>query len=341
MQQAPGSLDRFIGASRLINEVRAVAKRVADKDVPVLLIGESGVGKGLVARYLHTESQRAEGPFVKINCAALPRDLLESELFGHERGAFTGAVARKPGRFEQGAGGTILLDEIGDLALDLQAKLLHVLDDHTFCRVGGTTEIPLQARIVAATNKPLERAVAMGEFRDDLYFRLAVVWIEVPPLRKRPEDIIELSHHFFEKYADKYEVDHEGPSTQLLQAMVDYDWPGNVRELKNFVQRCVLFPEVNMALTELRRPRSFTRESEQPARGSSLLDIGAAAADRAEKKAAFLVLEETGWNRKAAAARLNISYKTLLNKLQKWEEAKRIEEADRQVSASAEPRWLI
>ncbi len=337
-----GSGDRFIAASPLINQVREISARVANKDVPVLLIGESGTGKGLVARYLHTNGRYPDGPFVKVNCAALPRDLLESELFGHERGAFTGAVTRKLGRFELAAEGTILLDEIGELALDLQAKLLHVLDDHAFCRVGGTTEIPLRARIVAATNKPLEKAVAMGEFRDDLFFRLAVVWIEVAPLRKRPEDIVALAEHFFEKYADKYEVDRQGIPSDLLKAMVEYDWPGNVRELKNFVQRYVLFSDLDPGLTELRRRRSHPAiDSDHPSEGSSLLDIGAAAADRAEKRAALMALEETAWNRKAAAKRLNVSYKTLLNKLHKWEQADRVGEAGRHtVGADAASRWL-
>jgi transcriptional regulator with PAS, ATPase and Fis domain len=315
-------LDRFITASQLIHQVREIVERVASNDVPVLLIGESGVGKGVLARYLHTTGRFADGPFVKVNCAALPRDLLESELFGHERGAFTGAVARKPGRFEQAAGGTILLDEIGELPLDLQAKLLHVLDDASFTRVGGTKELTLDARIVAATNKSLEQAVAKGTFRDDLYFRLAVVWVEVPPLRKRPEDIVALAEHFFAQYGGKYGVETDGdPTAELLNAMVEYDWPGNVRELKNFVQRCVLFPDQRQNLNELRRPRHQISREVEVEDGASLLDIGAAAADRAERQAALTALKETAWNRKAAAKRLKVSYKTLLNKLHKWEEA--------------------
>jgi len=318
-----GSSDRFIAASQLITHVREIVDRVANSDVPVLLIGESGVGKGVLARYLHQSGRFADGPFVKINCAALPRDLLESELFGHERGAFTGAVARKPGRFEQAAGGTILLDEIGELPLDLQAKLLHVLDDNSFSRVGGTVDLPVKARIVAATNKSLEQSVANRTFRDDLYFRLAVVWIEVPPLRTRPEDIVALAEHFYAEYGGKYEVETgDGLPGELLEAMLGYDWPGNVRELKNFVQRCVLFPDRQQKLGTLARARNQQPRQDEVLRdGGSLLDIGAAAADRAERQAAMNVLQETGWNRKAAAERLNVSYKTLLNKLQKWEES--------------------
>ena len=325
MKQPRSGGDGLIAASPLMSQICNLVERVADSDVPVLLIGESGSGKGILARHLHESGRFGEGPFVKVNCAALPRDLLESELFGHERGAFTGAVARRPGRFEQAAGGTILLDEIGELPLDLQAKLLHVLDDNSYTRVGGTTEIPVKARVVAATNKALEKSVAEGKFRDDLYFRLAVVWIEVPPLRKRPEDVTALAEHFFDEYGERYDVDGStGLSDDLLQRMLEYDWPGNVRELKNFVQRCVLFPNQRQNLSAPRRPqRALDRvvDYAEHEKGASLLDIGAAAADRAEKEAALAALGETGWNRKAAAKQLNVSYKTLLNKLQKWEEA--------------------
>jgi len=328
-----------------MREVFEVATRVAQSDVPVLLIGESGAGKGVVARFVHDRGAFSDGPFVKVNCASLPRDLLESELFGHERGAFTGAVARKPGRFEQAAGGTILLDEIGELALDLQAKLLHVLDDNAFMRVGGTEQIPLNARVIAATNKALERAVAHDEFRDDLYFRLAVVWIEVPPLRKRPEDVIALARHFFEYCSAKYQSEGVEPDGELLERMLDYDWPGNVRELKNFVQRCVLFPDLARGSGWLRgqRPHAFDRAQDVADESDlSLLDIGAAAAEDAERKAALATLEQTGWNRKAAARQLNVSYKTLLNKLQKWAIDKG-GVADREDSGSNDdpPRRLI
>jgi len=345
LQGDGGPGDRFLAVSQAMCDVRAVASRVAPKDVPVLLIGESGSGKGILARSLHDDSCNADGPFVKVNCAALPRDLLESELFGHEKGAFTGAVTRRPGRFEQAAGGTIFLDEIGELSPDLQAKLLHVLDDHTFHRVGGSEELSLEARIVAATNKPLERAVSLGDFRDDLYFRLAVVWIEVPPLRRRPEDVVMLARHFFEVYSKKYEIGSEEISEELMEAMLHYDWPGNVRELKNFVQRCVLFSDLDTGLTELRRGRLMHRAEEEeqhvePA-SASLLDIGAAAAEQAEKRAAFLALEETNWNRKAAAKRLNISYKTLLNKLNKWDQSDDSETDHSSEGSGDRPRWLL
>jgi len=313
------SSDRLIAESPLIQQVVGVIETVASSDVPVLLIGESGAGKGVLARHIHRSGQNADGPFVKINCAALPRDLLESELFGYERGAFTGAVARKPGHFEQAADGTILLDEIGALHLDLQAKLLHVLDDGWYRRVGGVKDLPVRARIVAATNESLEHAVARGDFRADLYFRLAVVWVEVPPLRERPEDIVALANHFFAAYGERYGGPTEIPSAEVLETMLDYSWPGNVRELKNFVQRCVLFPDRRHNLGSVQRPPAAAASEESTGAPSSLLDIGAAAAERAERRAALRVLEKTGWNRKAAAKELNVSYKTLLNKLSKWE----------------------
>ncbi len=322
MQRVDDPMNRLLAASGPMVQAQQLAERVAPKDVPVLVIGESGSGKGMLARYLHDHSKNPDGPFVKVNCAALPRELLESELFGHEKGSFTGAASRKPGRFEQATGGTIFLDEIGELAPSLQAKLLHVLDDNTFRRVGGTEDLYLQARVIAATNKPLERAVANGEFRDDLYFRLAVVWIEVPPLRRRPEDIVMLSSHFFGVYSRKYEASLEEFPNDLMEAMLEYEWPGNVRELKNFVQRYVLLGDPDAARKELRRGvrERLASSMEAPRTAStSLLDIGAAAAEQAEKEMAFSALEATNWNRKAAAKKLNVSYKTLLNKLNKWD----------------------
>ena len=312
----------FLCANRQVEQIKEIAEQVADKDVPVLILGESGVGKEVVARHIHARSERRERPFVKINCAALPHGLLESELFGHEKGAFTGATQRTMGQFEVAADGTVLLDEIGEMDPVLQAKLLHVLQDKQFKRVGGKHLIDMQARVIATTNKNLDEAVAKREFREDLFFRLAVITLEIPPLRRRREDILPLAHHFLATYSEQYGSPVNELPEELSAEFLEYHWPGNVRELQNLIRRYVLLPDHHdvMSVFESRRLRgaadSMPTAINDPQ--ASLIDIGVEAAERAEKEAVLRVLEETNWNRKEAAQRLNVCYKTLLNKLNKW-----------------------
>jgi len=244
-RQAPrkGDSGDFMSLSPKMAQVKNVARQVAATDVPVLMLGESGVGKEVLARFIHVHSGRADKPFIKVNCAALPNDLLESELFGYERGAFTGAMAEKPGKFELADKGTILLDEIGEMSPHLQAKLLHVLQDGEYMRLGGRRPMRADARVLAATNRKLSDAVSKGQFREDLYYRLDVISIEIPPLRERPQDIPLLCRLFIEKYADKYESAVQQLPADLMDAFVRYEWPGNIRELENAVRRFLILPD--------------------------------------------------------------------------------------------------
>src|ERR1700681_4260119 len=236
--QAPQNL-RFSHSERMV-EVRDLIERVADTDVTVLIRGETGTGKELVARALHTSSPRHDKPFVKVNCAALPAELLESELFGFERGAFTGAIQNKPGKFEFANHGTMFLDEIGDMSFQLQAKLLQVLQDGEFSRLGGKHDVHVDVRVVAATNQDLEHAVASGQFREDLFFRLNVVSIVLPALRDRREEIPTLTEHFLKKYSVQYHKPYMELSAETMRLLHDYDWPGNIRELENLITRAVV-----------------------------------------------------------------------------------------------------
>src|SRR5579883_2963533 len=224
--------------SRLrMRRLAEVVRRVAHTDVPLLIAGESGVGKEEMAKHAHAHSGRQDRPFLKVNCAALPHELLESELFGYERGAFTGAISDKQGKFELADGGTLLLDEIGEMSPLLQAKLLHVLQDGTFFRLGGRKTVQVDARIIAATNIDIEKAVSEGKFREDLYFRLNVIRIDLPPLRARTEDIPELCRFFIEKYREQYNSSVRELPPDLLDRFVHYGWPGNIRQLENCIRR--------------------------------------------------------------------------------------------------------
>ena len=306
----------FPSLNRRMLQIKAICDQVARADVPVLILGESGVGKEVLAHYIHCQSGRDQ-PFVKVNCAALPADLLESELFGHERGAFTGAMREKPGKFELAGEGTLMLDEIAEMSPLLQAKLLHILQDGEYARLGGTRPLRSDARILAATNKRLQELVTVGTFREDLYFRLNVITIEVPPLRERPEDILPLARRFVERYRVKYNSSvHELPP-ELEQSFARFHWPGNVRQLENSVKRFLILPDLQQALAELQKP-SPQRESSPPDR-LSLKELSAVAAERAEKEVILRTLEEVNWNRKQAARQLNICYKSLLNKLRRWQ----------------------
>jgi DNA-binding NtrC family response regulator len=295
-----------------------ISRHVAATDVPVLILGESGVGKEVIASFIHEQSNRSDGPLVKVNCAALPHELLESELFGYERGAFTGAIRDKIGKFEQADKGTVLLDEIGEMSPHLQAKLLHVLQDGEFSRLGGKKPVKVNVRVLAATNKKLKEAVLKGEFRNDLYFRLNVIKLEVPPLRERREDIPLLCNNFLEKYRERY----QSPVTQfpkdLMEVFFRYDWPGNVRQLENIVKRYLILPDGDIA-AELRSNSPEPVSQPVQAANLSLKEVAGHAAEIAEKEVVLRVLEETGWNRKESARRLRISYKALRNKLKKWQ----------------------
>ena len=314
----------FDGHPRM-RELRSIIESIADTDTTVLIRGESGVGKDLIARAVHGASARRQGPFVKVNCAAIPQELLESELFGHERGAFTGAHRRKPGQFEYANTGTIYLDEIGELPLSLQAKLLHVLQDFRFCRVGGHTPIDVDARVIAATNRQLENAMARGEFREDLYYRLNVVEIQVPPLRERREEIPGLVSWFLAKFNAQY-----GRRKTLSQAtmnrLMEYPWAGNVRELENAVRRMVVLADGEQAFeAQFARARGMKTVSAAPAAPpapsvtESQREIARRGAREAERHALSEVLERVRWNRAEASRILKVSYKTLLTKITECE----------------------
>jgi two-component system, NtrC family, response regulator AtoC len=304
-------------------KIKEIAKHVADTDVPVLITGESGVGKEVIARYIHSHSSRHDKPFVKVNCAALPNDLLESELFGYERGAFTGALNDKPGKFELADKGTLLLDEIGEMTPHLQAKLLHVLQDSEYTRLGAKRTIRVDARVLASTNINLEEHVATAKFREDLYFRLNVIRIDIPPLRERREDIPVLCNYFLCRYRDRYKSSVEEISPSLMDSFLRYEWPGNVRQLENAIKRYLILPDMNVNLSELKDQATSSSTSPVAAKpkedNMSLKDVGTRAAEQAEKELVLRVLEETSWNRKQAARRLNICYKALLNKLKRWQ----------------------
>jgi two-component system response regulator AtoC len=246
----------LFGGGDHMAEVRDLIERVADTDVTVLIRGESGTGKEIVAHALHERSVRYDKPFVKVNCAALPTELLESELFGFEKGAFTGAIQQKPGKFEHANEGTIFLDEIGDMSVPLQAKLLQVLQDGEFSRLGGKNDVRVDVRVITATNRDLETAVASGEFREDLYFRLNVVTISLPPLRDRREEVPLLADHFLKKYSVQYNKPLVEMSAELSRHFMEYSWPGNVRELENMIKRMVVLGSETPILTELRQNMS-------------------------------------------------------------------------------------
>ncbi len=304
----------FDGHPRM-REIRSTIESIADTNTTVLIRGECGVGKDLVARAVHAASTRRSGPFVKVNCAAIPQGLLESELFGHERGAFTGAHRRKPGQFEYANKGTIYLDEIGELPLSLQAKLLHVLQDFRFMRVGGYRMIDVDTRVIAATNRDLDAAMRRGEFREDLYWRLNVVEIRVPPLRERREEIPVLASYFLAKFNAQY-----GRQKQLLPETLarlrEHPWPGNVRELENAIRRLVVLTNGEQAVDALvGRRQSGPVESSRPMITESLREIARRGACEAERKALAEVLERVHWNRAEASRILKVSYKTLLNKI--------------------------
>ncbi len=318
------------GDNPKMKDVREMIEQVADTDITVLVRGESGTGKEVVARALYQLSDRRTRPFVKVNCAALPSELLESELFGFEKGAFTGAQKRKLGKFEYANHGTIFLDEISEMHPSLQAKLLQVLQDGEFSRLGGEADVKVDTRIIAATNRNLEEAVRDQSFREDLYYRLNVVTVNLPPLRDRMDAVPLLVEHFLEKYNEQYRKDKGALSAEAMNTFMQYHWPGNIRELENMVKRIVVLGNEQVMLSEISASKG--RKIEEAA-ASDVLDLGALgvdfingdtmdlkaiskrAAQIAEKRVIEKVLGQTRWNRKEAAERLKISYKALLYKM--------------------------
>jgi two-component system, NtrC family, response regulator AtoC len=347
-----GQPPEFVSASSAMDAVWRMVDRVAATDVPVLIRGESGVGKDVVARTIHARSPRHARPFLKINCAALPANLLESELFGYQRGAFTGAQQDTKGKFELASEGTLFLDEIGEMPPEMQAKLLQVLQDGEYFRVGGTRAIRVNTRVVVATNRDLEAEIARGGFRGDLYYRLNVVSVRVPALRERPDDIPHLVEHFMQKYARRYDSGMDVVPDDVLELLLRYSWPGNVRELENLVRRMVVLGDARCIVPELTAQRA-TPAPDAPSTGGvvvagtqlapalahgrdisvgealerlgigglaemdtiALKDVAHRAQVAAEREAISHILRKCAWNKRKAALRLQISYKALLYKI--------------------------
>jgi two-component system response regulator AtoC len=349
----PHGSGELLGTSEKMREVRDLIARVADTDVTVLIRGESGTGKELVARAIHAASPRRQRTFVKVNCAALPSELLESELFGFERGAFTGAIQHKPGKFEFAHEGTMFLDEISEMHRPLQSKLLQVLQDGEFARLGGRQDVHVDVRILAATNRDLEVAVDEGQFREDLFFRLNVVCITLPPLRQRRDEIPILTDRFLAQYAEHYNKPPIALSSETLRLFAEYEWPGNVRELENVLKRTVILGSDESIRRDLADTIAGRRRLASPipalqataapplmpvgaagaptaavppgappaaaAWSGSLKDIARHAAREAERELIHRTLLQTRWNRREAAEILGVSYKALLYKIKEAE----------------------
>jgi two-component system, NtrC family, response regulator AtoC len=314
----------FVCGSAPMRKIRSQAKLVANVDIPVLILGESGVGKEVIAKMIHRYSPRSHRTFLKVNCAAVPADLLESELFGYEPGAFTGATHAKPGKFELCNKGTILLDEIGEMPPSLQAKLLHVLQDQQFSRLGSRTVQKVDVRVLAATNIDIQEAIASRKLREDLYYRLNGFTINVPALRERKEEIPLLLKHFMSQVAEHYARPPLPLTPALLRAAESCHWPGNLRELNNFVKRYLVLGDEEMAMVELAPREEKTRAAAAGANGTGsgapgLKSLVRGVKDEAEMEAITHALAETNWNRKKAAALLKISYKALLYKIRQYD----------------------
>lgn len=303
----------FVCSSPAMQRVRSQAALVAGCDIPVLLLGESGTGKEVMATLIHQMSHRAKGPFVKVNCAAVPSELLESELFGYEPGAFTGAVKAKPGRFELSNKGTILLDEIGEMSPALQAKLLHVLQDQEFSRLGGRSTTKVDVRVLAATNVNVQEAIAAKKLRADLYYRLNGLSLRIPPLRERKEEIPILLRQFISRISDRFARPMPNISDRLVRACIGYSWPGNLRELQNFAKRFVILRDEEVAISELASGELPGADASSGKTG--LKSIARFAKKEAEAVAISEALQKTNWKRKQAAKLLGISYKALLYKM--------------------------
>lgn len=317
----------LVGESQPIKKTKELVRQVANSDLNVIICGESGVGKELVAQALHLSSVRRDRPFIKVNCAAIPGELLESELFGYEKGAFTGADRMKKGKFEVAHKGTMLLDEIGDMPMFLQSKMLQVLQDLQFSRLGGKKDVSVDCWIMAATNQELEQNIREGRFREDLYYRLNIIRIFIPPLRERKDDIQPLVRHFSQEFAENSYNSRFAFTGDVMEFFYNYPWPGNVRELKNVVGRLMLLGDWDTLKKELLgrdiskiagRPQDLIAHDLEPEEKKTfppLKEVKKKAVHEAESKLISAVLQETGWNRKKAAKILQISYKALLYKI--------------------------
>ncbi len=316
----------FVWSNKRMRELQAQASLVAKSDIPVLIMGESGTGKEILAMYTHKMSLRSERMFLKVNCAAMPADLLESELFGYEQGAFTGANKAKPGKFEICTGGTIFLDEIGEMPAILQAKLLQVLQDGTFSRLGSRAPMKVDVRVIAATNINMKAAIAQKSFREDLYYRLNGFSLVIPPLRDRRDEIPILASHFIRKGAAKYGSKPLTLSHNLLDALTRYSWPGNSRELEHVINRFLILGDEMAILADLSpfsNPHAEASPSQDQFKGAGLKQLVRSLKGDAEAAAIERILEGNGWNRKAAANELQISYKALLYKIKQYDLAPR------------------
>ena len=318
---------RIIGESEAIKRAVAETQRVATTEATVLLLGESGTGKELFARAVHHLSPRRDHAFVAINCAAIPETLIESELFGHERGSFTGATERRPGKFELASGGTVFLDEIGELPLAVQGKLLRAIEEKTVDRIGGRMPVPVDVRIVAATNRELQQAAAHGEFRRDLYFRLAVFPIEIPPLRARGDDVFLLARHFAAQFGKELRGREATLGDETLVLLRAHSWPGNVRELENAIERaCILTDTSTLEPSDIGLPVARgDADQEAPPETFGEMDLSGSLAEATERATRFVerrkiaeVLRAHGGNKTRAAETLSVSYKTLLTKIKEY-----------------------
>lgn len=315
------NFDNIIGQSKSMAGVYEIINKVIDNDVTVLILGESGTGKELVTRAIHFNSLRKNKPFISVSCAALPESLLESELFGYEKGAFTGAVSQKAGKFELAEGGTLFLDEIGDMTLSTQAKMLRVLQERKFERVGGTKTLKVDIRIIAATNKDLVEAIKKKEFREDLYYRLNVVSLSLPPLRERVEDIPLLVKHFIEIFNRTHHKKVKGVSSEAMEILLKHQWPGNARELENIIEQAVILGENEVISPQdllIKTPADLEESRMYSLESTSLKEAIEKTVSTSEKKIILDALEKTGWNYTKTAALLGISNKTLYNKMKKY-----------------------
>jgi len=319
----------IIGQSSEIRAVKQKIRKVADKDITVLITGETGTGKELVARFIHFHSQRSRGPLVKVDCASLPDDLLESEVFGYQKGAFTDAHRDKPGRLELADGGTLFVDEVGNLSLSMQVKFLQIFEDKEFSRLGGLQDRTIDSRVVVATNSDLFKKMRENGFRKDLFYRLNAIQIYMPPLRERKDDIPLLIHYFINKYCNDFKRDPLDVPEDISNLFMQYPWPGNIRELENVIRRAIAVTDWEFAhqeLTSYNPPESDPMDMNQEndltglfkKNDFSLKKIGKAYTAEAEKRAILTILKQTGWNRIKAARLLGVSYKTLINRIEEF-----------------------
>jgi DNA-binding NtrC family response regulator len=320
------ALNNIIGKNEKMMEVTQLIKKVAGSDASVLLQGESGTGKELFARAIHRLSQRKDGPYIAINCAAIPRELLENELFGSERGAFTGAHARKMGKFEIANSGTVFLDEIGDMDISLQAKLLRVLQQKNFERLGGNKTVDVDVRVIAATNMDLNNLIKTKRFREDLFYRLSVFPVTIPPLRERPDDVHELADYFIAKFCRDMKKTAKSLSREAIGLLEKYHWPGNVRELENTIERAIILAEGKKITPDHLAIRLQRTDEIQLREGAGLKEIGAHAQMRAERATIIRVLKQVRGNKRKCAKVLKIDYTTLFDKIKKYSIDKDLDE---------------